>query len=108
MKYIWKILRYIDALITNDSGKSSKSFVVVWGVSMSTLIILWYLTMKTIEMFTNYVLNNDWTDFVAVLGSISVFILASIYGKVRGEQSYYSSLTNVEESESINKEDGIV
>ena len=108
MKYIWKILSYIDALITNDSGKSSKSFVVVWGVSVSTLIILWYLTMKTIEMFTNYVLNNDWTDFVAVLGSISVFILASIYGKVRGEQSYYSSLTNVEESESINKEDGIV
>ena len=108
MNYIVKILQYLDELVTTDSGKSSKSFIAVWGVAMSTLIILWYLTMKTIEMFTTYVLNSNWTDFVAVLGSISVFILASVYGKVKGEQSYYSSLDNSESNNiSLNKEDGV-
>jgi len=109
MTVFGKILDYLDKLITNNTGKSSKSFISVWGVVMSTLIIVWYLTMKTIEMFTDYILNTNWTDFVAVLGSISVFILAAVYGKVKGEQSYYGSLGEPEVTTdmSLNKEDGV-
>jgi len=110
MKVLGKILDYLDKLITNDTGKSSKSFVSVWGVVMSTIIIVWYLTMKTIEMFTDYILNTNWTDFVAVLGSISVFILAAVYGKVKGEESYYGAFNSGEAPQdlSINKEDGVI
>lgn len=110
MTVFGKILDYLDKLITTNTGKSSKSFISVWGVVMSTLIIVWYLTMKTIEMFTDYILNTNWSDFVAVLGSISVFILAAVYGKVKGEQSYFGAFNSDDapSDTSLNKEDGVV
>lgn len=86
---------------------------MLWGTGISTLVVVWYLTMKTIEMFTDYVLHNDWTEFVAVIGSLSVFVLATVYGKVKGEQSYYSyraleqDYTEPQNNSNINMEDGV-
>lgn len=60
------------------------------GIFLTRIIVFWYLAMQTIEMFTNYVLRSNWIDFVAVIGALSVFVLASAWGKVKGEQSYYN------------------
>ena len=108
-----KIFRFFKNLVTSNSGTSVKSFIMLWGAGISTLVVVWYLTMKTIEMFTDYVLHNNWAEFVAVIGSLSVFILATVYGKVKGEQSYYSyrnseqDYTESKDSTNINMEDGV-
>lgn len=107
-----RILHFFKNLVISNSGTSIKSFIMLWGAGISTLVVVWYLTMKTIEMFTNYVLHNNWTEFVAVIGSLSVFILATVYGKVKGEQSYYGSryerdYSETQEDDNINMEDGV-
>jgi len=92
--------KFREDIIRSNSGISSKSYVMVEGMQISKLIIYWYLSVLTIEMFTDYVLRSNWLDFVAVLGALSVFILASAYGKVKGEQSYWSNYgSNINEEE---------
>jgi len=78
-------------LLKSNSGLSSKSYVMIQGVRLAKVIVYWYLGVLTVEMFTNYVLRSDWIQFVAVIGALSTFILASAWGKVRGEQSYNSN-----------------
>ena len=64
-------------IITNNTGVSSKSYVMVKGMKLTQIIVYWYLIMLTIEMFTDYVLRSNWLDFVAVIGALAVFVLAS-------------------------------
>lgn len=111
--FISKVLHFFKDLVRSNSGISVKSFIMLWGAGISTLVIVWYLTMKTIEMFTDYVLHNNWAEFTAVIGSLSVFILASVYGKVKGEQSYYGyrsyeqDYQEPKDDANINMEDGV-
>lgn len=93
---IKKQLEFQREVIKSDSGISSKSYVMVEGMKVAKLIIYWYLSVLTIEIFTKYELRTNWLEFVSVLGALSVFILASAWGKVKGEQSYWSNYgTNV-------------
>jgi len=97
-------------ILLNNSGVSSKSWVMVEGMKLAKLVVYWYLAILTFEMFTNYVLRSDWKTFAAVLVSLSIFVAASAWGKIKGEESYYSSF-NTDDSPpevSINKEDNIV
>lgn len=88
---------------------SSKSYVMVKGMQLTRVIVIWYLIVLMIEMFTDYVLRSNWLDFVAVIGALSVFVLASAWGKVKGEQSYWNNNPTSEVNETkidsdINKE----
>ena len=76
-------------IIKSNSGISSKSYVMVKGMQLSKLVVYWYLAMLTLERFTPYEADINWLDFSAVITSLSVFILASAWGKIKGEQSYY-------------------
>lgn len=78
-------------IIKSNSGISSKSYVMVEGMKLAKLIIYWYLAVLTVEIFTKYELRTNWLEFTSVLGALSVFVLASAYGKVKGEQSYWNN-----------------
>jgi len=98
-------------ILTSNSGVSSKAWVMVSGMDLAKVVVFWYLTVLTIEMFTDYVLRSDWKTFGAVIVSLSVLIASAAYGKIKGEESYYGAFNSEEsppESNSINKEDGIV
>ena len=97
-------------ILTSNSGVSSKSWVMVAGMDLARVVVYWYLAVLTIEMFTDYVLRSDWKTFGAVIVSLSIFIAASAYGKIKGEESFYSAFNSEDSppSPSINKEDNIV
>lgn len=76
-------------LIKSNSGVSSKSYIMIEGMRLAKLIVYWYLIVLTLEIFTKYELRTNWIDFIGVLAALSGFILASVYGKVKGEQAYY-------------------
>ena len=97
-------------ILTSNSGISSKSWVMVAGMNLARVVVYWYLTVLTIEMFTDYVLRSDWKVFAAVITSLTFFVAASAYGKIKGEESYYGAFNSEEAppSPSINEEDNIV
>ena len=92
---IYQLLRekilFQRSIITNNTGVSSKSYVMIKGMKLTQVIVYWYLIMLTIEMFTDYVLRSNWLDFVAVIGALAVFVLASAWGKIKGEQNYWDN-----------------
>lgn len=97
-------------VIRSNSGVSSKSYVMVEGMQIAKVVVYWYLIVLTIEMFTDYVLRSNWVDFGVVLGALSGFVLATAWGKIKGEQSYYRAFTadELQDDTSINKEDGVI
>lgn len=108
-KLIIESIEFQRNIIRNNSGMSSKSYVMVKGMQLTRVIVIWYLIVLMIEMFTDYVLRSNWLDFVAVIGALSVFVLASAWGKVKGEQSYWNNNPTSEVNETkidsdINKE----
>jgi len=115
MKWILGIIKdrinFRRKILTNNTGVSSKSWVMLEGMSLAKAVVYWYLGVLTVEMFTDYVLRSDWKSFAAVLVSISILVAAAAWGKIKGEESYYSSF-NTDEAPpadtSINKEDGII
>jgi len=97
-------------ILISNSGVSSKSWVMVAGMNLARVVVYWYLAVLTTEMFTDYVLRSDWKTFSAVIISLSLFVGASAWGKIKGEESFYGSFNSEEPppSPSINKEDNIV
>lgn len=86
-----KLLRFYSSLIRANSGVSSKSYVMVWGTIVSTVVLFFFLTMLIIESIIKVEVCINWFEFSGVIGSISVLILASVWGKVKGEQYYYEN-----------------
>lgn len=99
---IRKKQRFRDSVIKSDSGVSSKSYVMVEGMELAKKVVYWYLIILTIEMFTDYVLRSNWVDFAAVVVALSGLILASAWGKIKGEQSYWNNYGS-----GINNDDNI-
>lgn len=98
-----------EDIIRSNSGMSSKSYVMLEGMKLAKIIVYWYLGVLTLEIFTPFTLRTNWIEFVAVLGGLSAFVLASAWGKVKGEQSYWSSQSygsNIR-GEEINNEEGV-
>lgn len=98
-----------DEIIRSNSGVSSKSYVMINGFKLARFIVYWYVGVQTVEIFTDYTLNTNWTEFVAVLVALTTFVVGSAWGKIKGEQSYYNGLYGRDETEvpSINKDDNL-
>ena len=92
-------------VIRSDSGISSKSYVMVEGMQLYKLIVYWHVGVLTVDIFTPYNVEINWLDFVAVIVSLSTFVLASAWGKIKGEQSYWSS--RFDDAPNINKDDNL-
>jgi pheromone shutdown protein TraB len=86
-----KLLNFYYKLIRSNSGVSSKAYVMVWGTIISTLVLFFYLTMLVIESLVEVKAHINWYEFSSVIASISVLILASVWGKIKGEQYYYEN-----------------
>jgi len=114
MKFLINIIKdhinFRRKILTNNTGVSSKSWVMLEGMSLAKVVVYWYLGVLTVEMFTDYVLRSDWKTFAAVITSLTLFIGASAYGKIKGEESYYGAFNSDDAppDTSLNKEDGVV
>ena len=96
-----------DEIIRSNSGVSSKSYVMINGFKLARFIVYWYVGVQTVEIFTDYSLNTNWMEFVAVLAALTAFVVGSAWGKIKGEQSYYGGLygNDSNETPNINEDD---
>lgn len=80
---MWK---YFNLLITNNTGVSLKAFMALSGMILASLMVLTIITTLIVDLFTNYKVDTDLYGIAAVIGAIAGFIVASVYGKLKGEE----------------------
>lgn len=84
-----KIGEYLSLLIKSNSGYSSKSAIMLWGVFMTTI---WsFFLMYIIHLSVIYKVVVNWYGITAVLGGLASLAGVFIWGKVKGESYEYMS-----------------
>ena len=98
------IIKFIKQVITNNTGASSKSFVMIFGIFLSAEVLQVMLILTIIDFIKTGELN--YTGISLLLGAVATYTLASAWGKVKGEEYEYN--IEPEPSQSLNKEDNII
>lgn len=80
------MLKYLNLLITNNTGKSLKAFMALSGMILASLMVLCVIVVVIVDLFTNYKVETDLYGIATVIGAIAGFIVASVYGKLKGEE----------------------
>lgn len=95
-------------LVTNNTGVSIKSFMLLWGACISTVIIL------SILCFEAYLLTHsecsyrpNYIGLSAVIASIGTMVGAVVWGKVKGDSLFDSENSTQSFGTGINKEDSL-
>lgn len=90
MKKILKLLYDLHvSIITNDTGVSSKSYIMVMGVWIGWEVTQVMLVLTILDFAHTGILN--YVGVTALLGGLSALILASAWGKTKSDQAYYNS-----------------
>lgn len=94
-RFLYKLFKAIwdihVAVITKDTGVSSKSYVMVLGFWIAWEVTQVMLVLTVLDYIETRILN--YTGISILLGALSAFVLASAYGKTKVEQSYYESMS---------------
>lgn len=80
---MWK---YFNLLITNNTGVSLKAFMALSGMILASLMVLAIIVVIIVDLFTTYKIDTDLYGIATVIGAIAGFIVASVYGKLKGEE----------------------
>lgn len=80
------MLKYLNLLITNNTGVSLKAFMALSGMILASLMVLTIIVALIVDLFTNYKIDTDLYGIATVIGAIAGFIVASVYGKLKGEE----------------------
>lgn len=82
-----KIGKYLNLLIKTNSGYSSKTVIMLWGVFMTTM---WSgFLMRIIHLSVIYKVEVNWYGITAVIGALATLAGVFIWGKVKGESYEY-------------------
>ena len=101
------MLKLLKQVITNNTGVSSKSFIMVSGMFLAAEVTQVMLVLTVWDYITTGSLN--YTGVALLLGGLSSYTLASAWGKVKGEQHEFDSNNEeIQETPSLNKEDNII
>ena len=92
---------YWKQLFTNNTGKSSKTFALVYFAIVGGIAIICFPVMLFIDLFNpNLKIESDLYGIAAVITAIATLIGVVFLGKVKGEKSernYYDHSNNEEE-----------
>lgn len=92
-----KLIRYLNLLITNDTGYNSKTQVMIWGVIMVTVVMM--LLLPLIWITALYQLVVPWYGIAAVFSSLATLQGVLVYGKIKTDSTFY---------ENFNRQDNII
>lgn len=92
-----KLIEYFDKIITNNTGKSSKTFGMVVTIIMSSMVMFIICIVLIVDLFTNYKVETDLYGIASLIASIGGLLVATIYGKVQGEKYERKQLSNEED-----------
>ena len=111
-----KIYNLFIALISNNTDISSKSFMLLWGAFISTLIIVVFTVIEFIRLFTPELsYKPDYFGWTALLGGIGTMVGAVVWGKIKSESYQFRGRfpmddfkgEEIEDNKNINQEDGL-
>lgn len=88
------MLKFIEKLITNNNGISSKSFGLVLITFMSVLLLSLVVIILIIDLFTDLKIETDLYGITTLIISISTLFLSAVYGKVKGDSYEQYNLKN--------------
>jgi hypothetical protein len=90
------MLKFLKNLLTNNTGVSLKSFIALSGIVLTTLMVLCIIAVVIVDLFTNYKVDTDLYGIATVIGAVSAFVVASVYGKLKGEELEFKNQENKE------------
>lgn len=68
---LFRLLNYFDKLITNNSGKSSKSFFLVGITLIGCLLLVVPAIVLLVEVFTTHTINTNLDGLAAYIGAVA-------------------------------------
>jgi hypothetical protein len=80
------MIKFLKNLLTNNTGVSLKSFIALSGIVLTTLMVLSIIIVLVTDLYSSYKVDTDLYGIAAVIGAVSAFVVAAIYGKVKGEE----------------------
>ena len=79
LKFVTYKLNYINKLIGNNTGVSSKNFFLVAVTLIGLLLLLVPVVILLVEIFTTHTINTDLNGLAAYIGAVAgVFASAGI------------------------------
>lgn len=79
MKYITNILNYLNRLVSNNTGVSSKSFFLVAVTIIGLILLIIPAILLIVEIIYNHTIHTDLNGLAAYIGSVAgVFASAGI------------------------------
>lgn len=83
--FINRLKNFYVKLVTNNTGVSTRSFMLIWGAMYAMFITLHFMFFDYISTFTEYQNDINYYGWAAVLGGISAVILAVVWGKSKSD-----------------------
>lgn len=99
------MMKFLKQVVTNNTGVSSKSFVMVSGMLLAAEVTQVMLVLTILDFIKSNELN--YTGISLLLGALATFVLGSAWGKVKSEEYEYYPEEPTDKSPSLNKEDGV-
>ena len=77
--------QFILNLLKNNTGVSLKAFVALLGIANATLMVLSVIIVLIVDLLDNFKIDSDLYGVAALIGAIAGFVVATVWGKVKGE-----------------------
>ena len=77
--------QFILNLLKNNTGVSLKAFVALLGIANATLMVLSVIIVLIVDLLDNFKIDSDLYGVAALIGAIAGFVVAAVWGKVKGE-----------------------
>lgn len=82
-----KIVRYLDQLITNNTGRSSKNFYLVGTTILASMLLLVPFIAILVEVFATHTVQSDLTGWGAYIGSAAGLLASAGITKAWSEKN---------------------
>lgn len=86
--------QFILDLLKNNTGVSLKAFVALLGIVNATLMVLSVIVVLIVDLLDNFKIDSDLYGVATLIGAIAGFIVAAVWGKVKGESNQLNKDTN--------------
>ena len=96
------MFEFLLKVIKSNNGYSSKTLTMLWGMAVTTVMLLSIVLVLLIDLFTDYSVTTDLYGIATVIGSIAGFAVATIVGKVYGDKIYTKVNKEEEEDSELN------
>ncbi|MFK5855232.1 MAG: hypothetical protein QM503_03810 [Bacteroidota bacterium] len=82
-----KLLTYLVKLTTKNTGVSSRTFALIVVIILGVLIILSFMVILFVDLFTDLKIDTDMFGLAAIITAVGGLIGVVFWGKVKGDNN---------------------